>query len=331
MGDIHIVRNRGGHGQASISMIRLIAMIMIIACHMFQYYDNELCRWLNVGVYIFFVVSGFLYGTKEIDNPVAFLKKTFTKILVPYYLFLCTAICLYVFICPLELGGTKNIIKAMLCAGTLPGLGHLWFVGYILFCYLITPYLYWLRKSLPEPYPFAKILMIYLFTFLAIQVLGFAFSSFFLPDRVSAYVIGFFSADLIARFGNRIEWLLLWCFMMVALIFNGVEIYTKYIWNLALSGMYETIFNALCRYAHLFLGVALFFCMYECFKNIHYYNILKASDKYSYSIYIVHQLFILSPFSLMSITSCNVINWVIVLILIALSGIMLKHCFKMAN
>lgn len=67
-----IVYNKLGQRQASISMVRFIAMILIVVCHMFQYYDHELCHWFNVGVQVFFVISGFLYGTKEIDNPITF-------------------------------------------------------------------------------------------------------------------------------------------------------------------------------------------------------------------------------------------------------------------
>lgn len=160
--------------------------------------------------------------------------------------------------------------------------------------------------------------------------ISFAFNSFFIPDRVSAYVIGFFSADLIARFGDNMKWQLLWGFLILTLITNGIEIYTKYIWIPMLSGMYETIFNALCRYAHLFLGVALFFCMYECFKNIHYTSFLRLSDKYSYSIYIVHQFFILSPFSLMGIVNFQILNLIVVTFVIICAGVLLQYLSSIA-
>lgn len=61
-------------------------MLMIISCHIMQYYDLELAWWFNVGVQIFLCISGFLYGQKSIDNVTDFYNKRLKKILIPYYL-----------------------------------------------------------------------------------------------------------------------------------------------------------------------------------------------------------------------------------------------------
>lgn len=52
----------------SVSVIRLFAMLMIISCHILQGLNNKWAFWVNVGVQIFFFISGFLYGKKDIDN-----------------------------------------------------------------------------------------------------------------------------------------------------------------------------------------------------------------------------------------------------------------------
>lgn len=75
-------RNR----QNSVSIIRFIALCMIIVCHITQYYDLEICNWFNVGVQIFLCISGFLFSNKEIDNIPKFLNKRFLKVLIPYYI-----------------------------------------------------------------------------------------------------------------------------------------------------------------------------------------------------------------------------------------------------
>lgn len=85
------------HKLASISYIRLIAMFFIIICHFLQYYDNELAWWFNVGVQIFFIISGFLCGGKEINDPIAFIVRQFKKILIPYYTFLIPVSIVYMF------------------------------------------------------------------------------------------------------------------------------------------------------------------------------------------------------------------------------------------
>lgn len=76
----------------AISAIRFIAMLMIITCHFMQYLNIELAWWFNVGVQLFFVISGFLYGGKTITDPLEFYKKSFVKILLPYWIFLIVAV-----------------------------------------------------------------------------------------------------------------------------------------------------------------------------------------------------------------------------------------------
>lgn len=49
----------------SVSLIRLIATIFIITCHIMQYLSIELAWWFNVGVQIFLCMSGYLYGKKK--------------------------------------------------------------------------------------------------------------------------------------------------------------------------------------------------------------------------------------------------------------------------
>lgn len=68
----------------SISIIRLISMIMIISCHILQGLNNNFAFWINTGVQLFFFVSGFLYGKKKISNIKEFYKKRMEKILFPY-------------------------------------------------------------------------------------------------------------------------------------------------------------------------------------------------------------------------------------------------------
>ena len=64
----------------------MIVMLMIITCHVMQYYDFFLAWWFNVGVQIFLCLSGYLYGWKKIENIIEFYRKRLLKILVPYYL-----------------------------------------------------------------------------------------------------------------------------------------------------------------------------------------------------------------------------------------------------
>lgn len=114
----------------SISLIRLIATIFIITCHIMQYLSVELAWWFNVGVQIFLCMSGYLYGKKEkITDKLTFYKKNFTKILVDYYVVISPIILLFVLFIPEQIS-IITIAKSLLTCGTLSGGGHLWYIPY---------------------------------------------------------------------------------------------------------------------------------------------------------------------------------------------------------
>ena len=75
-----------------IQITRIVAMFMIIICHLVQEFDNRYIQmtsqFFNVGVFIFILISGYLYGTKKIENPKEWLKNRFFKIMIPVYVFM---------------------------------------------------------------------------------------------------------------------------------------------------------------------------------------------------------------------------------------------------
>ena len=71
----------------AVAFIRLISLIMIVSCHILQGLGNKMAFWVNVGVQIFLFISGFLYGTKKIDNFSNFYKQRLIKILLPFSIF----------------------------------------------------------------------------------------------------------------------------------------------------------------------------------------------------------------------------------------------------
>ena len=306
-GNVKIYK-RGGIIQGNISAIRAIAMILIIVCHFLQYYENELCRWLNVGVQIFFIISGYLYGKKSIEDPIRFIYKVFKKILVPYYLFLIIALILYS-IFYREYLTPQSIYKVFFCAGVIKGLGHLWFIGYILFCYLITPYLTWVRQKI-HAYSLVMSLSIVTLLVISVNIISYAFESYFHPDRISCYIIGFFIPIISEKAGMSIKRTIIRWISVIAITMNMLRVYVKYIQPDILS---KNLVSAIVIYAHLLLGVALFITLFYLLKKVPFSKLLLWSDKYSYTIYIVHLLFILSPFTLMAFTSLPILNIVLAL------------------
>lgn len=68
----------------SITITRVISMLMIIVCHLLSWLDiSFLAMILNVGVYIFLIISGILYSNKSIDDAVFFIKRRWEKLCIP--------------------------------------------------------------------------------------------------------------------------------------------------------------------------------------------------------------------------------------------------------
>ena len=118
----------------TISVIRMMAMLMIISCHILQGLNNHMAQWVNIGVQLFFFLSGFLYGKKKIKDASDFYKKRLKKILIPYIIVFIIAISLEMIV----LGHhypMKKIIGCLLGFGGIIGnislLSHTWFVTYI--------------------------------------------------------------------------------------------------------------------------------------------------------------------------------------------------------
>ena len=236
----------------NISLLRFIAMSFIILCHFFQYYDLELAWWFNVGVQIFFCISGFLYGGKKITSPIEFIGKNFKKILIPYFCFLIPAIILY-FIFHREAITFSTIINALLTSGVINGLGHLWFISYILVCYLITPYLQALADKMRKLKWQAFLCVCVVLTIIGF-VLSHSFNSFFVFSRIFCYIFGYFAAVFLQNYKNNTFKFLTCMLILLALVMNMVRIYFKYI-----NPRNFILFNSFIEYSHALLGISITF------------------------------------------------------------------------
>lgn len=309
-----------------ISLLRFVAMGLIIACHFCQYHNSEFAWWLNIGVQVFFILSGFLYGTKKIIEPIKWLQRNFVKILLPYYIFLLFAILLYACITPTSLQ-IKSIIKALFCVGTIEGLGHLWFIGYILLCYFLTPFLYKFSEYIGEKN--LKHQLGYIGGLLCLyMILGVLTHSYFKPDRILCYFVGYFSSFLLYRNGGIILKWILWSCVPLAFISKFFYVYFKFI------SPNTSLCSPIYRLSHIFMGTSLTFVLmflFLKFKSLRSSKLLTYSDKYSYYVYIVHQLFILSPLTLMTVVENKWVSMLIVLLIVILSALLLHKISNVAK
>ena len=68
----------------SISVLRIISMVFIVLCHICSHTGRiALSQFLNVGVPIFFLLSGYLYGGKTITNGKVWISKRLFRLYLP--------------------------------------------------------------------------------------------------------------------------------------------------------------------------------------------------------------------------------------------------------
>ena len=158
-----------------------------------QNLGNISCYYLNVGVWLFLFISGFLYGKKDISNVTVFYKKRLVRILVPYYIMLGVII-----LVNLLLGDSitaKELISSILClqwyGKTVPNCGHLWYISCILFCYLITPILQWICEQ-NENKSLIKKCMLLVLAVLMLQVIYSLGGMKQATTSILPYILGYF-------------------------------------------------------------------------------------------------------------------------------------------
>ena len=183
---------------AFVVWLRVISVFLILLCHLTQHHSNTYVvmtsQILNVGVNIFIVISGFLFGRLGVSRPYGkWFQKRARRVIYPYWVFLGTISLIH-----LVQGGMipfVPFVKAVLgihgFAYLFSGFEHTWFVTAILLCYLLTP----LIDGLVSVCMKNKSYMIILVCVLAAAPLGIAF----LPEHT---IIGavYFNTDYLRLF-----------------------------------------------------------------------------------------------------------------------------------
>lgn len=128
--------------------LRVYSMCSIVVCHIFQAYGIYYCSSVfNVGVQIFFLLSGFLYSNKVITNWSDWWQRRWQKLYIPYLLclvlsigylsFICGRPCSPIAICAhlLNLQGLRSVLR--INSFLIQGLQHFWFMTAIMASYIM--------------------------------------------------------------------------------------------------------------------------------------------------------------------------------------------------
>lgn len=315
----------------SISFVRFVATIMIIVCHIYQYYCVSWTFWFNAAIQIFFFMSGFLYANKEISDPIKYMIGRFKRILIPYYIFVVIACEIGLIFAP-EQCTWQDVMELLVLKvdGNYLALHNLWFVGHILLLYFMTPLILKWMEFIEKKKKAITILAV-VFTFLGMY-LFMALYTEYKPYSIICYFMGIIygrakdkckkstiiSIDIIV-----VVIMTLSC----SLQYYAQENYLEEIVNINKYDMYVEwqTFN------HVLMGMGLFIVfssIYKLFNRFSKKNLCSAfldmSDRYSYNIYIVHQIFILGAFSLYAVLDNVVIATILVFVASIMSAVVLQ-------
>lgn len=297
----------------ALSLIRVFAMLLIVSCHIAQCYELQIAWLLNVGVQIFFFMSGFLYGRLETPAFV-FYKKRFVKVYVPFLIWTALVVGVYAVFHLYQPSFWQLVLylfNLQWFSQPIDGLNHLWFLTVLMVGYLLTPWV----KRIHKKYP---ILCIVAFVICCIIefVLVKKFYSFF------AWVALYFAGMLFGCYYSKKTSNLVLVVSVAVLIVLGFLFDPGWLTQTG-DYRYHTI------WLHWVLGLFLFALLFRILPYL-----IKAEKKYaaimhvdniSYEVYLTHHPLILGPLSMMFITQYSLVNILLILIAVYILSSLLHY------
>lgn len=288
---------------SAISLVRILAMLSIVSCHFLQAYDNDWAWVMNIGVQIFLVLSGYLYGHKQIDKWGHWYLMRIVKLYVPLFIYTTVAMTVIKY-CSDTPVSVLNYVKM----GGVDGLNHLWFMKAIAVCYIITPLLQLFRKYALYALVGVSLLGIAEYAYLHINL--FTFAWFWL------YAVGYYYGALADR--GKIQKAYLATVVVIAIVMTCFCT-----WQRILS--YDGFFN---RSWHNILGVALCLGGIYAFTKLKIQQMphaLKVFDKNSFYIYICHHIYLIGPLALPLFIQNDYLSASLALVLIIITTIVYAY------
>ena len=297
-----------------ISYLRVLAVISILLCHLVVESSNPYVQmtgqFFNIGVEIFFIISGFCFGLQgEIKDSLKWYNKRLKRIFIPYWIFFIAIALIYM------VKGLKiNILNYITCLfgvqGAVVGVqgaDHTWFITSLLICYIVTPIISAFYCTLSQDKKklylivFIQAIIIPLFLVL-IPCRSFYTVGVNIPFYMAAYCIGrdFYNYSMNKKAGMGFLIVMILAFV-IRLIGKATIDGTK---------IYDCIIVIFTQYIAAFCILGLFVTI---FRNIKKSKLIDIICGISFEIYLYHYMFIVGPVSLMKITNSYVINCVIVI------------------
>lgn len=308
----------------SIAVTRIIGCIMIFLCHYIQIIGKpviaQTAQFFNVGVFVFFMISGYLYGQRKIDKGALlnWYKKRIIKIFVPLYIVMII-IFIALYFQNVQVEPMRYLMYALnlQAFGTsIPGAAQLWFLTAIMLCYIITPLLQFLRENHSR-----KILCIIAVVYIALQLImalmGVSYVALYMI-YIGIYIAAYFIFPLMLEQVTKKKVIVISILMIVAML-------ARIMGKVFVDGTYFYDY-IIVLYTHTILGIWIILLvkyMYTLIGERLKREAIKHINKYTMEIYMVHMMFMHMPFCMMGRINL-VVDTILIIICTVISAWILK-------
>ena len=274
-------------------------------------------QFLNVGVPIFIIISGFLYGQKEIkEKYFRWIIKRVRRILIPMYFFM-----VFLLIVNLAIGNNIRMANWIAYIFNLQGFQiyvhgaeHLWYLTIIMICYLITPILNKYRRKISN-----KNLVIYIFIGVLLQIS----TSYFINTQLGIYLIYLLLYIISYIIGCRIDIIISKKLMFSSILLAGISGILRISARVFFDN--SILYNVIVvGYTQGLIAFCIFYIFIYMCRNIKENKIINFLDSISFEIYLVHYMYVVGPLRLMGLTNSFIVNTIITLVISIVTAIGLK-------
>lgn len=305
----------------AIKYIRVGSMLAIVICHVLNAYANRWAYVFNIGVQVFLILSGYLYGKKIIPNWKLWSVGRVKRVYVPMFVFLIVVLPFYLifhregFLWGAYALNFLNLQGIPFATGgeTVQGIRHLWFITAIMFAYLVTPVLQKYRRYSDWLFPL-------LLACVAISYFAFPGGVLFLASWVYLYAIGYLYVNLKKTRAYDVGFVLVEIVLVVYMVFN-FNLVTQY---------YNPVNRAFHDMTGIFIVVVgVMFMSHLKLKTVP--KIVDVFDKYSFHIFLVHYIFVVGPFSMAHITPYVFVNVMSIIVATIVATFLFVKLSDLAN
>lgn len=294
--------------------LRVAGMVSILLCHFVQQsqnpYLNMSAQFFNIGVELFMILSGFLFGIRGgvIDAKKWYLKRI-KRIFVPYEIFVVLLFVIHA-VCGLNLLDMDWIWLALGLQGSVVGvLGaeQTWFITPLLLCYAITPLLdRYITPQRTKPQVISIVCVA-----VGIKLLWAIPESpvyrtllSLISEYIVAFVVGRFFEKLTFSEGKAVA-----AFTVMCVTF-GMRLAARHFFDGTV--FYERI---ACGYTQSLAAFCIFYLFAVVFQNVQPPKWASFIGKISFEVYLVHYMFCVGPVRLFGLTPYWVVNCLLVTVI----------------